>query len=140
MRLIGPFLAATIVLTGCSETPASPTAVAADSAMAQAVPGAASSATTMAAGGRRASGGVVYVTGQGLYYDTFVTRDPLPMRGPFQPIGDSDGDGIAETPYGPGDQGYVGGRWWMDVNGNGIQDEGDHFFLCPLLGPGRPTP
>jgi hypothetical protein len=109
--------------------------------MAQTASGAADlTAATAANGGRRASGGVIYVTGQELYYDTFVTRDPLPMSGRFQPIGDSDGDGISETPYGPGDPGYLGGRWWMDVNGNGVQDEGDHFFLCPLLGPGRPTP
>jgi hypothetical protein len=44
------------------------------------------------------------------------------------------------TEFGPGDPGYLGGRWWEDLNGNGVQDEGDHFFLCPLLGPGRTTP
>lgn len=75
--------------------------------------------------------GEVYVTSQGLYYDTFVAVDPLPFHGPFQEI-----EGGA-TQYGPGDPGYVGGRWWEDTNGNGYQDEGDHFFLCPLLGPGR---
>ena len=44
----------------------------------------------------------------------------------------------ANTPYGPGDVGYRGGRWWVDVNGNHEMDpEGiDHYFLCPLLGPG----
>ncbi|MFZ2095110.1 MAG: hypothetical protein WAV05_00600 [Anaerolineales bacterium] len=36
--------------------------------------------------------------------------------------------------------GYLGGRWWVDVNGNGIQDAGDSFLLCPLLGPGRTSP
>jgi hypothetical protein len=87
-----------------------------------------------AKGGRAGATGVVYVTSQGLYYDTFVTNDPLPMQGPFQLLENG------ETEFGPGDPGYLGGRWWEDLNGNGIQDEGDHFFHCPLLGPGRETP
>jgi hypothetical protein len=87
----------------------------------------------LAKGGRAGSAGAVYVTSQGLYYDTFVAQDPLPMEGKFQKIANG------ETMYGPGDPGYLGGRWWDDVNGNDIQDEGDHFFLCPLLGPGRET-
>jgi hypothetical protein len=41
-----------------------------------------------------------------------------------------------QTEFGPGDPGYVGGRWWVDANGNNQMDEGDTFFLCPLLGPG----
>jgi hypothetical protein len=44
------------------------------------------------------------------------------------------------TLYGPGDVGYLGGRWWVDVNGDNAMDEGDHFFMCPLLGPGRLDP
>jgi len=44
------------------------------------------------------------------------------------------------TEFGPGDPGYLGGRWWEDTNGNGIQDATDHYFLCPLLPPGRTTP
>ena len=84
--------------------------------------------------------GTVYVSSQGLYYDTFVTTDPLPFEGRFQPLADTNGDGISETPYGPGDVGYLGGRWWEDTNGNGMQDPDDHYFLCPLLPPGRPTP
>lgn len=91
-------------------------------------------ASTSAQKGRAGSSGVVFVTSQGLYYDTFVARDPLPMHGQFQPIA----NGMTE--FGPGDPGYLGGRWWEDLNGNGTQDEGDHFFLCPLLGPGRTTP
>ena len=82
----------------------------------------------------RPGAGVVYVTSQGLYYDTFVTNDPLPMQGPFQLLANG------QTEFGPGDPGYLGGRWWEDLNGNGLQDAGDHFFHCPLLGPGRPTP
>jgi hypothetical protein len=78
--------------------------------------------------------GVVYVTSQGLYYDTFVVKDPLPMEGRFQLIANG------ATEFGPGQPGYLGGRWWEDVNSNGIQDPDDHYFLCPLLPPGRPTP
>ena len=78
--------------------------------------------------------GVVYVTSQGLYYDTFVVKDPLPMNGRFQLLVNG------QTEFGPGQPGYLGGRWWEDSNENGIQDREDHFFLCPLLPPGRPTP
>ena len=78
---------------------------------------------------------VVYVTGQGLAYDSIVTADPLPMQGPFQKLEPGGPTGL-QTEFGPGDQGYVGGRWWVDVNGDNEMNEGDHFFLCPLLGPG----
>jgi hypothetical protein len=77
--------------------------------------------------------GVVYVSSQGLYYDTFVSAKALPMHGPFQKLE----NGVTE--FGPGDQGYVGGRWWID-DGNGIMDANDTFLLCPLLGPGRISP
>jgi len=87
-----------------------------------------------AKGGRAGDTGVIYVSGQGLYYDTFVTAETLPMRGRFQLLK----NGVTE--FGPGDPGYLGGRWWVDVNGNNIQDAGDTFFLCPLLGPGRTSP
>jgi len=73
--------------------------------------------------------GVVYVTSQGLYYDTFVSAEVLPPHGPFQLLVDG------ETEFGPGDQGYVGGRWKIP-NGNGGYD----YLLCPLLGPGRENP
>lgn len=95
---------------------------------------AASSAASAVTGGRPAATGVVFVTSQGLYYDTFVTNDPLPMEGKFQLLTNG------TTEFGPGQPGYLGGRWWEDLNGNGIQDAGDHFFHCPLLPPGRPTP
>ena len=85
-------------------------------------------------GGRAGSTGVIYVTSQGLYYDTFGAADPLPRHGNFQLLVNG------TTQYGPGDPEYQGGRWWEDLNGNGDQDAGDHFFLCPLLGPGRETP
>ena len=83
---------------------------------------------------QREGAGVIFVTSQQLYYDTFVTTDPLPMHGPFQLLVNG------TTEFGPGDPGYLGGRWWEDLNGNGVQDDRDHFFLCPLLPPGRTTP
>jgi len=88
--------------------------------------------------------GVVYVTSQGLYYDTFVPVSTLPYEGPFQYLipGDDDNPGVTE--FGPGDPGYLGGRWWVDANGNGEMDPpgegGDVYLLCPLLPPGRETP
>lgn len=78
--------------------------------------------------------GTVYVSSQGLYFDTFVSAKVLPMEGPFQKLE------AGVTEFGPGDQGYVGGRWWIDNNGNDIMDEADTFLLCPLLGPGRAEP
>ena len=87
---------------------------------------------------------VIYVTSQGLYYDSIVGPN-LPQHGRFQqlfPPG-TNPDWVGETlstEFGPGDHGHVGGRWWLDANGNGEMDEGDAFFSCPLLGPGRETP
>jgi hypothetical protein len=83
--------------------------------------------------------GVVYVTSQGLYYDTFVSAQSLPMRGRFQKLVPVEGE-PSQTEFGPGDQGYVGGRWWIDNNGNNEMDSEDIFLLCPLLGPGRTEP
>jgi hypothetical protein len=82
--------------------------------------------------------GTVYVISQGLYYDTFVSADSLPYRGRFQKLEDG------KTEFGPGNPGYLGGRWWIDANGNGIMDppgeDGDVYLLCPLLPPGRLEP
>jgi hypothetical protein len=91
---------------------------------------------TIPASANRGDGalGTIYVTSQGLYYDTFVSAETLPMKGPFQKLVNG------TTEFGPGDPGYLGGRWWVDVNGNNIQDGGDRFLLCMLLGPGRTTP
>ena len=84
--------------------------------------------------------GLVYVASQGLYFDTFVTSD-LPMHGKFQQLFPGAGPGgVALTMYGPGEPGHRGGRWWVDANANGMMDEGDAFFHCPLLGPGRVEP
>ena len=81
---------------------------------------------------------VIYVTGQELYYDSIVGPE-LPMRGRFQKL-EVDGSGQLYTEFGPGDQGFVGGRWWVDMNGDNMMNDGDKFFSCPLLGPGRDTP
>jgi hypothetical protein len=85
----------------------------------------------------RGTGPVVYVTTLGLYFDSIVLAD-LPNKGQFQQL--IPGQNGLETEYGPGAPGHLGGRWWIDVNGDGVQNDGDRFFLCPLLGPGRTTP
>ena len=88
-------------------------------------------------------GPVVYVISQGRYYDSIV-QTMLPQEGPFQqlfPIVDEMGEVIGlETEFGPGDVEFVGGRWWIDINGDTEMDGGDLYFSCPLLGPGRTTP
>ncbi len=84
----------------------------------------------------RGTGPVVYVESQGLFYDSIVLAD-LPPNGRFQQLKPGEGPSGLSTEFGPGDVGYLGGRWWIDANDNGYQDAGDAFFLCPLLGPGR---
>ncbi len=59
----------------------------------------------------------VYVRSQGLYFDSIVLGD-LPQHGPFQKL--EMGDKGLETDFGPGDVGYVGGRWWLDANGGQV--------------------
>ena len=69
-----------------------------------------------------------------LYYDSIVVADPVPPNGPFQLL--EMGPNGLQTEFGPGDQGYVGGRWVEDFDGDGVF----HYFICPLLGPGRSAP
>jgi hypothetical protein len=88
-----------------------------------------------AQGGRAGTDIKVYVTSQELVYESIVTAD-LPPHGPFQKL-EMDGPTGLQTEFGPGDRGYVGGRWWVDVNENGEMDGEDAYFLCPLLGPGQ---
>ena len=90
---------------------------------------------------------VIYVTSQGMYYHTIVPYAGGNLHwnghngGSFQPLDPTTSP--ASTPYGPGDVGYRGGRWWIDnldpeegMGTVGVQDEYDTYFLCPLLGPG----
>lgn len=77
---------------------------------------------------------VVFVTSQGLYYDSIVTADPLPPDGPFQLL--EMGPNGLQTEFGPGDPSYLGGRWKEDFDGDGEF----HYFECPLLPPGRENP
>ncbi len=84
--------------------------------------------------GGRGDGPIVFVESQGLYFDSIVTADPIPPNGPFQDLMMVDGE--LHTDFGPGDPGYVGGRWRLvDEDGNVIK-----YFSCPLLGPGRASP
>jgi hypothetical protein len=77
---------------------------------------------------------VVYVRSQDLFFDSIV-NGPLPPRGPFQLL--EMGPNGLETDFGPGDPGYLGGRWRMDTTGDGVPDI---YFSCPLLPPGREEP
>ncbi len=79
---------------------------------------------------------VVYVESQGLFFDSIV-GPTLPMKGPFQEL--TMGEHGLQTEFGPGDPGYLGGRWWVDVNGDREMNDGDMFFSCPLLGHGSAT-
>jgi hypothetical protein len=83
---------------------------------------------------------MVYVESQGLWYSS-VVGPALPQAGPFQELkpGAGPGGGLA-TEFGPGDPGYLGGRWWIDANGSGEMDDGDLFFSCPLIGKGHSSP
>jgi hypothetical protein len=85
----------------------------------------------------------VYVLNQGLFYDSIV-GPALPPEGEFQELVPPDHpdnvSGYLETEFGPGDPGYLGGRWWVDANDNEVQDDGDAFFSCPLLGKGSAEP
>ena len=87
----------------------------------------------------RGTGPVVYVESQGLFFDSIVLTD-LPAKGRFQRLYTGVGPTGLITEFGPGDPGYLGGRWWVDVNSNGMMDADDDYFLCPLLGPGRTLP
>ncbi len=104
------------------------------SALAMFAAAAGAASTVQARGNVPTDQPVIYVTSQGLYFDSIV-QTMLPQKGPFQELVPTD-DGL-ETEFGPGDVGYLGGRWWIDANNNGGMDGGDIYFSCPLLGPGR---
>ena len=87
--------------------------------------------------------GTIYVESQGLYYDTLGLTD-LPERGPFQTLlvflNEDGAIEFAVTEYGPGDRGYVGGRWEAYIFDHDGQPVMVRHFECPLLGPGREAP
>lgn len=87
--------------------------------------------------------GLIYVATQDLYYDTIGLMD-LPDKGPFQTLVvdlDSDGNIVsAVTDYGPGDTGYLGGRWEAWIYDSDGMLMGIRHFECPLLPPGRDEP
>lgn len=96
-------------------------------------------ALPLAAQGERQADVVIYVVNQDLYFDSIVGPD-LPNHGPFQELYQCAAGlppAMLCTDYGPGDPGYVGGRWWMDLNDNDEMDDADAYFSCPLLPPGR---
>jgi len=79
---------------------------------------------------------VVYVTSQNLAFDSIVVADlPFLEGARYQELVSGGPTGL-QTQFGPGDVGYVGGRWFMDTDGVSGLSSGDTFFLCPLLGPG----
>jgi hypothetical protein len=132
-------LAGVWIVAGCSANPSSPDVemTAPDSPSGSLSAG--QVAAKRIASGGRGDGPVIYVTSQQLYYDSIVTADPLPWKGPFQELKGTPPN--LYTEFGPGDQEYVGGRWWMDISEPyGVMDSGDHYFSCPLLGPGRAEP
>lgn len=64
----------------------------------------------------------------------------MPNIGPFQKPEPGVDFPLETDYYGPGDPGFVGGRWWVDADGDNEMDDDDVYFLCPLLGPGCETP
>ncbi len=58
-----------------------------------------------------------------------LTQTSLPVKGPFQVL-EMDEGGNLSTEFGPGDVGYVGGRWVLQT------EQGPVYFMCPLLGGG----
>src|ERR1041384_7702961 len=97
-------LTAAVFTFGCSSQPTAPSILPSTSALSPSAQ-ATQSVLTPARFDGRGTPGVVYVTSQGLYYDTFVVQDPLPMEGNFQLIENG------TTEFGPGERGYLGGRW-----------------------------
>ncbi|MEE8376659.1 MAG: hypothetical protein V3S26_10110 [Acidimicrobiia bacterium] len=87
----------------------------------------------------RGNGPIIYVESQDLFYDSIVVAD-LPFNGQdnWQLLEATVEPGAdLQTYSGPGDTDYFGGRWYRDTDGTPGLSEGDTFFLCPLLGPGR---
>ncbi len=90
------------------------------------------SSTTVLGGSRQPL--VIFVTRQGLFDDALVLEEGLDVVDDAQLLIDG------RTDFGPGQLGYKFGRWWEDVNRNGVRDRGDNFFIAPLQLPGRIGP
>lgn len=129
---------AAVALAACTGSPAAPDVAPARATVA--APAGEEGGVLTASG--RGDGPIVWVINQQLFFDSIITADPLPPHGKFQLLRmDGPGPNGLQTMWGPGDQMYRGGRWWVDVNDNGEMDpDEDHFFSCPLLGPGRANP
>lgn len=130
-------LAVAVSLAACTGSPAAPSVAPAPDTVA-AAPGAEVGGVLTASGGGRGNGPVIYVYSQGLFYDS-VVNGPLPPHGKFQLLEMAGPTGL-QTEWGPGDKDFRGGRWWVDVDGDGEMDADDNYFSCPLLGPGRENP
>jgi len=137
LALAGLSMAGALVLAACTGNPAAPDQAPATAGVLAASSAGEGDAVVTASG--RGAGPIVYVKSQGLFFDSIVTADPLPFHGKFQKLEMGGASGL-QTQWGPGDKDYRGGRWWMDTDGNDTMDPGDHYFSCPLLGPGRTSP
>lgn len=60
-----------------------------------------------------------------------------PLEDPLRNLEETQLLSNGRTEFGPGQLGYLGGRWWEDRNNNLIRDSADHFFFAPLQPPGR---
>ena len=69
-------------------------------------------------------------------YESLLLTD-VPPKGKFQPLFiPGEEGGPPTTPYGPGDVGYVGGRWAVTTPDGEVV----RYFVCPLVGDGVPCP
>ncbi len=81
-------------------------------------------------------GPMIYVTSQDLVYRTVILAAGLPNEGDFQQLEPGKGPTGLQTEFGPRDVGYLGGRWWVDMNNDTYMDDDDVYFMCPLVGRG----
>lgn len=128
-RRLTVLAAACLIAAACSDSPTSPDA----GEEARTTDEIRSATWTLNARSDR-NCGVIFVISQGLFFDTRLVTDRVTMHGEFQLL-------IAgRTAFGPGQPGFLNGRFFEDLNRNGIQDLADHFFVCSLITPGRLTP
>jgi len=120
------------VLAACTGNPAAPEGAPTAAEVATAHAGDGGGALTASG---RGDGPIVYVTSQGLFFDSIITADPLPFHGKFQKLETGGPSGLTTT-WGPGDQLYRGGRWWMGHRRQ--RPDGPHrsLLLLPAAGSG----